>query len=759
MAGRRWRGAAPRTAGGRLAPGRPREAPDPRRGVARGKRRILTCGPARPGRRSPTGGGSGQAGRGCADGGGGAGVGKCTFPDPVSALRVRATRLACCRAFPPSPVRGGRRDRAGCARVRGRFGAPSPRRCARRNVEAELVAERTALDAGPAADRRAAAEDARGLAHVLAQSRRLGTADDAGLEAACRRRRPVRSTGRRRTRCRPGRWSTTATRARCFHLVELAPAATLAPGTPVTLAARADWLVCKETCIPEGADLTLTLPVAAASATDPTLGRADRRDARGAAAAARRLAGERAGQRRRPIALTLAPPPGAADPGDAALLPVRRGEDRALGAADARARRRRVRPDAAGREHARAATSAAWPAWSPPAGGFGAGQRTGAGAATVARRRSTCRSPARRRRPQARAGRGARAQRARRSRPAGGDIGARSRRSLFARRRRADPQPDALRVPGAVAQGARLRDAPRQQGDAAPRGGRVRRRRRAAPSSSLGLLLAALRAAGEQLGWGFQLQSPAVVTALALLFFVLALNLSGVFEFGQLRAVRASPAGRRKNRTLDAFGSGVLAVVVASPCTAPFMGAALGYALDRLDGDHAGRVRRARRRHGAAVRAARVVPRLARAGCRSPGPWLERFKQLLAFPLYATVIWLAWVLGAQRDNDAVLRLLVALLGAGLRAVGVADRPRRRRARLGGRGARGAGRRRGRGLAAGHRRCRRGRAAAAPAPRRARPTGSRTRRRSSPSSPAAAGRCSSTSPPPGASPARSTSSWC
>jgi thiol:disulfide interchange protein DsbD len=71
----------------------------------------------------------------------------------------------------------------------------------------------------------------------------------------------------------------------------------------------------------------------------------------------------------------------------------------------------------------------------------------------------------------------------------------------------------------------------------------------------LGLVLAALRAAGEQLGWGFQLQSPAVVTALAILFFVLALNLSGVFEFGQL-----VPAGvavwSSKNRAIDAFGSG-----------------------------------------------------------------------------------------------------------------------------------------------------------------------------------------------------------
>src|SRR4030095_448685 len=177
---------------------------------------------------------------------------------------------------------------------------------------------------------------------------------------------------------------------------------------------------------------------------------------------------------------------------------------------------------------------------------------------------------------------------------------------------------------------------------------------------ALGLTLSALRAAGEQLGWGFQLQSPAVVTALAILFFVLALNLSGVFEFGQL-----APSGvaewSSKNRTIDAFGSGVLAVIIASPCTAPFMGAALGFA---LAGGTAMMVI-----VFVALGIGMALPYALLAwfpGWRSrlprPGPWLERFKQLLAFRLYATVIWLAWVLGAQRDNDAVLRLFAVLLG-------------------------------------------------------------------------------------------------
>ena len=143
----------------------------------------------------------------------------------------------------------------------------------------------------------------------------------------------------------------------------------------------------------------------------------------------------------------------------------------------------------------------------------------------------------------------------------------------------------------------------------------------------LALALVALRAAGEELGWGFQLQSPAVVTALALLFFVLALNLSGLFEFGMF-APQAVAGWTAKNRTLDAFLGGVLAVVVASPCTAPFMGAALGYAITQPVGVTIAGVRRARPRHGAAVRGAGVVPGLApptaeaRAldGARQAGP-------------------------------------------------------------------------------------------------------------------------------------------
>ena len=91
-------------------------------------------------------------------------------------------------------------------------------------------------------------------------------------------------------------------------------------------------------------------------------------------------------------------------------------------------------------------------------------------------------------------------------------------------------------------------------------------------------LFLALRAGGEQLGWGFQLQNPLVVAGLAVLFTVLGMNLAGLFEFGSVLPSSIA-AARSKNPTVDSFLSGVLAVAVASPCTAPFMGASLGFAL------------------------------------------------------------------------------------------------------------------------------------------------------------------------------------
>jgi len=178
---------------------------------------------------------------------------------------------------------------------------------------------------------------------------------------------------------------------------------------------------------------------------------------------------------------------------------------------------------------------------------------------------------------------------------------------------------------------------------------------------ALGGLLLALRAAGEQLGWGFQLQSPAVVALLALLFTLIGLNLAGVFEFGlfvpgRLATLQARhPAG-------DAFLTGVLAVAIASPCTAPFMGAALGFAID-MPAPQALAVFGAL---GVGMALpyllAAWVPGVAGALPR-PGAWMDTFRRAMAFPMFATVVWLVWVLGQQSGIDgagALLALLVAV---------------------------------------------------------------------------------------------------
>jgi thiol:disulfide interchange protein DsbD len=172
-------------------------------------------------------------------------------------------------------------------------------------------------------------------------------------------------------------------------------------------------------------------------------------------------------------------------------------------------------------------------------------------------------------------------------------------------------------------------------------------------------LMLLLRAGGTQLGWGFQLQSPLVVMLLAALFFVLALNLSGVFEWGAFAQTLTSNLSA-KGRYADAFLAGVLATVVATPCTAPFMGAAVGFTLTQ-DAVLSLLV-------FAMLGAGMALPVLLLALFPSllarlprPGPWMETFKQVLAFPLYATVAWLAWVLGAQAGNDAVLALLAGLV--------------------------------------------------------------------------------------------------
>ena len=172
-------------------------------------------------------------------------------------------------------------------------------------------------------------------------------------------------------------------------------------------------------------------------------------------------------------------------------------------------------------------------------------------------------------------------------------------------------------------------------------------------------LMFGLRAGGTQLGWGFQLQSPLMVAFLAGLFFLLALNLSGVFEWGLFAQTLTSSLSAR-GRYADALLSGVLASVVATPCTAPFMGAAVGFTLTQSTALSLAVFAVLGAGMALPVLLLALFPALLKRLPR-PGAWMETFKQVLAFPLYATVAWLTWVLGAQSGNDAVLGLLAGLV--------------------------------------------------------------------------------------------------
>ena len=176
---------------------------------------------------------------------------------------------------------------------------------------------------------------------------------------------------------------------------------------------------------------------------------------------------------------------------------------------------------------------------------------------------------------------------------------------------------------------------------------------------ALGGAMLALRAAGAQLGWGFQLQSPAVVAALAALFTLIGLNLAGVFEFGRAAPLSLCSAQARHPIAND-FLSGVLAVVIASPCTAPFMGVSLGFAIG-LPASQA-LLLFAALGLGLALPylVAGFIPAVALLLPR-PGPWMNTLRRLLAFPMFATVAWLVWVLGQQSGIDGAGTLLALLV--------------------------------------------------------------------------------------------------
>ena len=172
-------------------------------------------------------------------------------------------------------------------------------------------------------------------------------------------------------------------------------------------------------------------------------------------------------------------------------------------------------------------------------------------------------------------------------------------------------------------------------------------------------ILLILRASGEAIGWGFQLQSPAFVLILTWLLLAMGLMFSGVWSFGENLMGLGNQLTGRRGKT-GTFFTGVLAVVVATPCTAPFMGTALGYAL------------------GQSSLTALLIFIVLGVGMAlpwllislspglanwlpKPGAWMETTKQVLAFPLYATCAWLLWVLSQQIDQASLLFAMMSLV--------------------------------------------------------------------------------------------------
>ncbi|GGG42639.1 thio:disulfide interchange protein [Caldovatus sediminis] len=199
--------------------------------------------------------------------------------------------------------------------------------------------------------------------------------------------------------------------------------------------------------------------------------------------------------------------------------------------------------------------------------------------------------------------------------------------------------------------------------------------------AALGGLLLGLRAAGAAAGWGFQFTAPAFVAGMAWLMLAVGLNLAGVYALGHGGApvaaaanVAGGIAARRHGTLLGSAATGVLAVLLATPCTAPFMAAAIGAAL-AMDPAATLAVFLALGLGLAAPSAAlAAAPGLARALPR-PGPWMERLRQGLAFPMFGAAAWLVWVLAQQAGPDGVLVALLGgvLVGFGAWALGAAQR--------------------------------------------------------------------------------------
>jgi thiol:disulfide interchange protein DsbD len=176
---------------------------------------------------------------------------------------------------------------------------------------------------------------------------------------------------------------------------------------------------------------------------------------------------------------------------------------------------------------------------------------------------------------------------------------------------------------------------------------------------ALASVLIALRAGGEQLGWGFQLQSPAFLVVLSVIIFMFGLSLFGVFEIGT-SLVGIGGKMDTGGGIGGSFLSGVLATVVATPCTAPFMGVALGYALTQSAAESLAIFGFLGLGMALPYLTLSSVPALLKY-VPKPGVWMESFKQFMGFLMMATVVWLLWVLNLQTDPNLVALVMILLV--------------------------------------------------------------------------------------------------